>query len=96
MTKKSDNGKPQISRRAFLGSGAAAGAASVLPGGSTVEAQESSATVAAAEAKAQPLSPSSKIFDEKWPTVLLRKKGKPRNFESYLCGSLYSTFKTSF
>lgn len=57
MTKKSDNGKPQISRRAFLGSGAAAGAASVLPGGSTVEAQESSATVAAAEAKAQPLSP---------------------------------------
>ena len=32
-----------------------------------------------------------------WPTVLVRKvKGKPRNFQANLCGSLYSTFKTSF
>ena len=40
----------------------------------------------------------SQIFDShKWPTVLVRKvKGKPRNFEANLCGSLYSTFKTSF
>ena len=38
------------------------------------------------------------IFDShKWPTVLVRKvKGKPRNFEANLCGSLYSSFKTSF
>ena len=29
----------------------------------------------------------------KWPTVLVDEvKGKPRNFELYLCGSLYSTF----
>ena len=42
----------------------------------------------------------SQIFDpHKWPTVLyisLQSKRKPRNFEAYLCGSLYSTFKTSF
>ena len=40
----------------------------------------------------------SQIFDShKWPTVLVRTvKGKPRNFEANLCGSLYSTFKTSF
>ena len=40
----------------------------------------------------------SQIFDShKWPTMLVRTvKGKPRNFEAYLCGSLYSTFKTSF
>ena len=40
----------------------------------------------------------SQVFDShKWPTVLVRKvKGKPRNFEANLCGSLYSTFKTSF
>ena len=40
----------------------------------------------------------SQIFDpHKWPTGLVRKvKGKPRNFEACLCGSLYSTFKTSF
>ena len=39
----------------------------------------------------------SQIFDShKWPTVLVRTvKGKPRNFEANLCGSLYSTFKTS-
>ena len=40
----------------------------------------------------------SQILDShKWPTVLVRAvKGKPRNFEANLCGSLYSTFKTSF
>ena len=40
----------------------------------------------------------SQIFDShKWPTVLVRRvKGKPRNFEACLCGSLYSTFKRSF
>ena len=33
----------------------------------------------------------------KWPTVLVRKaKGKPCNFEASLCGSLYSTYTTSF
>ena len=33
----------------------------------------------------------------KWPTVLVRKvKEKPRNLKANLCGSLYSTFKTSF
>ena len=38
-----------------------------------------------------------KFDSHKWPTVLVRKvKGKPRNFEANLCGSLYSTFKTSF
>ena len=40
----------------------------------------------------------SQILDsDKWPTVLVRTvKGKPRNFEANLCGSLYSTFRTSF
>ena len=40
----------------------------------------------------------SQIFDShKWPTVLVhRVRGKPRNFKANLCGSLYSTFKTSF
>ena len=37
-------------------------------------------------------------FDShKWPAVLVRDvKWKPCNFEWYLCGSLYSTFKTPF
>ena len=40
----------------------------------------------------------SQIVDShKWSTVLVRTvKGKPRNFEANLCGSLYSTFETSF
>ena len=40
----------------------------------------------------------SQIFDShKWPTVLVRKvTAKPRKFEANLCGSLYSTFKSSF
>ena len=40
----------------------------------------------------------SQIFDShKCPTVLVRKvKGKQRHFEANLCGSLFSTFKTSF
>ena len=33
----------------------------------------------------------------KWPTVLVDEvRGKPCNFEACLCGSLYSTFTTSF
>ena len=37
------------------------------------------------------------FYSHKWPTVLVRKaKGKPHNFEANSCGSLYSTFKTSF
>ena len=37
-------------------------------------------------------------FDShKWPTVLVDEvKGKPCIFEACLCGSLYSTFTTSF
>ena len=40
----------------------------------------------------------SQIFDfHKWLTrFVLKVKGKPRNFKATLCGSLYSTFKTSF
>ena len=40
----------------------------------------------------------SKKFDShKWPTVLVDEvKGYPFKFEAYLCGSLYSTFITSF
>ena len=40
----------------------------------------------------------SQIFDShKWPTVLVRTvTRKPRSFKENLCGSLYSTFKTSF
>ena len=40
----------------------------------------------------------SKILDSrKWPTVLVCKvKGKPCNFETNSCGSIRSTFKTSF
>ena len=34
---------------------------------------------------------------KKWPTVLVEEvKGKLCNFEECLCGTLYSTFKTSF
>ena len=37
------------------------------------------------------------FYSHKWPTVLVRKlSGKPRNLEAFFCGSLYSTFKTSF
>ena len=40
----------------------------------------------------------SQQFDShKWPTLLVDDvKGKPSNFEGYLCRSLYSTFTTSF
>ena len=38
-----------------------------------------------------------KFYSHKWTGRVSRKvKGKPRNFEAYLCGSLYSTSKTSF
>ena len=38
-----------------------------------------------------------KFDSHKWPTVLVDDvKGKPRNFDGYLCRSLYSTFTTSF
>lgn len=53
--KKANKDKPVISRREFLGTGAAAGAASVLPGGS-VEAQETAATQAT-QAAISPPSP---------------------------------------
>ena len=37
------------------------------------------------------------LYSHKWSTVFVRAvKGKPRNFEASLCGSLYSTFTTSF
>ena len=45
---------------------------------------------------------SQKFDSHKWPTVLVDEvkgkpvKGKPCNFETCLCGSLYSTFTTSF
>ena len=40
---------------------------------------------------------SQKFDPHKWPTVFVDEvKGKPRNFERFLCGSLYSTFKVSF
>ena len=40
---------------------------------------------------------SQKFDSHKWPTVLVDEvKGKPCNFEACLCGSLYSTFTTSF
>ena len=38
-----------------------------------------------------------KFDSHKWLTVLVDEvKGKPCNFEACMCGSLYSTFKTSF
>ena len=44
-----------------------------------------------------PFALRTNTVDHLWPTVLVDKvKGKPRNFEAYLCGSLYSAFKTSF
>ena len=40
---------------------------------------------------------SKKLDSQKWPTALVDEvKGKPCNFEACLCGSLYSTFTTSF
>ena len=40
---------------------------------------------------------SQKVDSHKLPTVLVDEvKGKPRNIEACLCGSLYSTFTTSF
>ena len=40
---------------------------------------------------------NQKFYSHKWPTVLVDDiKGKPRNFEAWLCGSWYSTFTTSF
>ena len=43
MKKESDQKRQGISRREFLGTGAVAGAASILPGGSTADAQEQAA-----------------------------------------------------
>ena len=40
---------------------------------------------------------SQQLDSHKWPTVLVDKvKGKSCDFEACLCGSLYSTFETSF
>ena len=40
---------------------------------------------------------SQKFDSHKWSTVLVDEvKEKPCNFETCLCGSLYSTFTTSF
>ena len=40
---------------------------------------------------------SQKFDSHKCLTVLVDEvKGKPCNFEAYLCGSVYPTFKTSF
>ena len=40
---------------------------------------------------------SQKFDSHKWPTVLVDEvKGKPCNLEACLCGSLISTFTTSF
>ena len=40
---------------------------------------------------------SQKFDSNKWATVLVDEvKRKPRNFQACLCGSLYSTFTTSF
>ena len=40
---------------------------------------------------------SQKFDSHKWPSMLVDEvKGKPCNFEACLCGSLYSTFTTSF
>ena len=41
--------------------------------------------------------PTVLVDSHKWPSVLVDEvKGKPRNFEACLCGSLYSTFTTYF
>ena len=40
---------------------------------------------------------SQLFYSHKWPTVFVDEvKRKPRNFDAYLCRSLYSTFTTSF
>jgi len=56
MMKKSDENKPRISRRAFLGTGAAAGAASMLPAGPGAQAAPQ-ADGEATNAKVNPPSP---------------------------------------
>ena len=44
-----------------------------------------------------PFTVRTNTVGHKWPTVLDDEvKGKPCNFEACLCGSLYSTFTTSF
>jgi thiamine pyrophosphate-dependent acetolactate synthase large subunit-like protein len=57
MTKKNDEQKHRFSRREFLGTGAVAGAATMLPGAAAAEAQESG--TAAASASMSPPSPET-------------------------------------
>jgi thiamine pyrophosphate-dependent acetolactate synthase large subunit-like protein len=57
MTKKNDEQKHRFSRREFLGTGAVAGAATMIPGGRGAEAQESGR--AAASASVSPPSPQT-------------------------------------
>ena len=54
MTKKSESKRSGISRREFLGTGAVAGAATMLPGGSSADAQEQAAV---AQNKVSPPTP---------------------------------------
>ena len=56
MDKKSKDDQPQISRREFLGTGAAAGAASVLPAGAATGAEKSPSS-SSTQAKLRPPSP---------------------------------------
>ncbi|MBJ89932.1 MAG: hypothetical protein CMO98_08755 [Woeseia sp.] len=56
MDKKSKDDQPQISRREFLGTGAAAGAASVLPAGAATGAEKGPSS-SSTQAKLRPPSP---------------------------------------
>ncbi len=79
MKKKSEKNSPQISRRAFIGTGAAAGAASVLPGADSAEARESTSP-AISRAKVSPLSPqvmAREVGDARPPTVVQRAVVRP-------------------
>ena len=49
------------------------------------------------ELKRSAIYGSQKFDSRKWPSMLVDEfKGKPYNFKACLCGSLYSTFTTSF
>jgi len=59
MKKKPEDDKPQISRRAFLGTGAAAGAATIIPAGGGGEA---AAAGAASQQESRVTAPSAEYM----------------------------------
>jgi thiamine pyrophosphate-dependent acetolactate synthase large subunit-like protein len=80
MSKESDDHKPRLSRRAFLGTGAAAGAASMLPGAAVdakAEAEASGAVQSASASAPSPQQMAREVGSAMPPSLVERAAQRP-------------------